>query len=110
MTLQDVYGNRYTYAHLGSVSQQYPVPKQDAIDPDRAARAVKANGDESDPKPSAPASAGRQVDQSDAEPAQPQDAGAANAQASVPIRSACSRKVHGGARQPAASTVPTPCA
>ena len=25
--LQDVYGNRYTYAHLGKVSKRYPVPK-----------------------------------------------------------------------------------
>ncbi|MBA3261881.1 MAG: lytic murein transglycosylase [Thermoleophilaceae bacterium] len=89
VTLQDVYGNRYTYAHLGSVSQQYPVPKRDATDPDRSARALKANGDEDDPKPSAPASAGRQVDDSEREPADDsatQDAGAANAQASVPIK------------------------
>jgi Transglycosylase SLT domain/Peptidase family M23 len=87
VTLQDVYGNRYTYAHLGSVSQHYPVPKQDANDLDRSARAVKANGDEQDPKPSAPASAGRQPEASDREPAaQPRDTGAANGQASVPIK------------------------
>ena len=85
VTLQDVYGNRYTYAHLGSVAEQYPVPKQDAADPDRAARALKANGDDQDdPKPSAPASAGRQVEQSDDEPAE--DVAPANAQASVPIK------------------------
>ena len=86
VTLQDVYGNRYTYAHLGSVSQQYPVPKTDASDPGRAARAVKANGDKEDPKPSQAASAGRQVDASESAPAQAPDAGAANAQASVPIK------------------------
>jgi hypothetical protein len=85
VTLQDVYGNRYTYAHLGSVAEQYPVPKQDATDPDRAARALKANGDEhSDPRPSAPASAGRQVEQSDDGPAR--EVAPANAQASVPIK------------------------
>jgi hypothetical protein len=85
--LQDVYGNRYTYSELGSVSQQYPVPRQDPADSDRSARAVKANGDDQDPKPSAPASAGRQPEQSDGEPAsEPQDAGTANAQASVPIK------------------------
>jgi hypothetical protein len=85
VTLQDVYGNRYTFAHLGSVAEQYPVPKQDAADPDRAARALKANGDDQDdPKPSAPASAGRQVEQSDDEPAE--DVARANAQASVPIK------------------------
>ena len=27
VVLQDVYGNRYTYSHLGSVSSFYPVPK-----------------------------------------------------------------------------------
>ena len=85
VTLQDVYGNRYTYAHLGSVSQQYPVPKQDAADPDRSARAVKANGDKLDPKPLAPASAGRQAD--DSEPASDSAAqDRPNAQASVPIK------------------------
>jgi hypothetical protein len=88
VTLQDVYGNRYTYAHLGSVSQQYPVPKQDASDPSRSARALKANGASHDPKPSAPASAGRQVDAGNAPPSDsaPRDAGTANAQASVPIK------------------------
>ena len=30
VVLQDVYGNRYTYAHLGEVSKYYPVPKSDA--------------------------------------------------------------------------------
>ncbi|MEA2418580.1 MAG: hypothetical protein QOE60_786, partial [Thermoleophilaceae bacterium] len=80
VTLQDVYGNRYTYAHLGSVAEQYPVPKQDATDPARSARAVKANGGD-DPKPSAPASAGRQVEAS-ADTSQD----AAASQASVPIK------------------------
>ncbi len=65
VVLQDVYGNRYTYAHLGDVSKVYPVPKQDARDPRREARAVHAN--EADPKPAAPASAGRQLDTSDRE-------------------------------------------
>jgi soluble lytic murein transglycosylase-like protein len=98
VTLQDVYGNRYTYAHLGSVAEQYPVPKQDATDPDRAARAVKANGDEHDPKPSAPASAGRQIEQSDGESAA--DTGAANARASVPIKERLFAHPHmDGARQ-----------
>ncbi|MGI8845782.1 MAG: hypothetical protein ACR2HC_06375, partial [Thermoleophilaceae bacterium] len=61
VTLQDVYGNRYTYAGLGSTAKYYPVPKKDAaVDPKRSARAVKANGDKSDPKPTKPASAGRQ--------------------------------------------------
>jgi Transglycosylase SLT domain len=66
VVLQDVYGNRYTYSHLGSVARVFPVPREGAYDPERSARAVKANGD--DPQPAAPASEGRQVDDSDREP------------------------------------------
>jgi outer membrane biosynthesis protein TonB len=64
VVLQDVYGNRFTYGHLGQVSRVYPVPKDDAFDPDRSAQALKAN-DATDPRPTAPASAGRQPDDSD---------------------------------------------
>ena len=63
IVLQDVYGNRYTYAGLGSVSQLYPVPKVDLEVDDNSAKAVSANSD--DPTPDAPASAGRQPDDSD---------------------------------------------
>jgi hypothetical protein len=85
VVLQDVYGNTYTYAHLGSVSKHYPVPKQDATNPDKTARAIKANGD--DPAPTAPASAGRQPAEGDDEPA-PDSKGSASddAQPSVPIK------------------------
>ena len=69
VVLQDVYGNRYTYAQLGAVSRVYPVPKRGAADPSRSARALHANGGEALPKPSEPASAGRQLDESDREPA-----------------------------------------
>ena len=62
IVLQDVYGNRYTYAHLGKVSKRYPVPKQRddqrARDEFRSARASSARQD--CPKPTAPASAGTQ--------------------------------------------------
>src|SRR3954447_7428602 len=64
VVLQDVYGNRYTYGHLGSVAQYYPVPKEDAA-ATRTAKAVKANAD---PKPTAPASAGRQTENENAAP------------------------------------------
>jgi hypothetical protein len=57
VVLQDVYGNRYTYSGLGEVADYYPVLKEDATD----VRALKANGDELDPKPKAAASAGRQA-------------------------------------------------
>ena len=32
VVLQDVYGNRYTYSHLGSLARKYPVPKLHAND------------------------------------------------------------------------------
>ena len=60
IVLQDVYGNRFTYAQLGTISKSYPVPKEDATS-QRSARAVPAN----DAKPTRPASAGRQLDTSD---------------------------------------------
>jgi Transglycosylase SLT domain len=64
IVLQDVYGNRFTYAHLGSVSKRYPVPKtfdnsRAVRDEFRFARQPKA---EKLPKPTAPASAGAQKD------------------------------------------------
>jgi hypothetical protein len=75
IVLQDVYGNRYTYAHLGKVSKQYPVPKRSAGDgppPDefRAAHGVQLAGAAKPkraklPKPTAPASAGHQVRSAD---------------------------------------------
>ena len=64
VVLQDVYGNRYTYAHLGSVSSFYPVPRTDPADERRAARVVRAHDDVEDPAPTAPASAGSQPDPS----------------------------------------------
>jgi hypothetical protein len=66
IVLQDVYGNRYVYSQLGSISSFHPVPKRYILDPRRAARAIKANEDEALPKPKAAASAGRQVEDSDA--------------------------------------------
>jgi hypothetical protein len=60
--LQDVYGNTYTYAHLGSVAKRYPVPRslengQAVRDEFRFANQQKP---EQLPKPTAPASAGTQ--------------------------------------------------
>ena len=85
VVLQDVYGNRYTYAHLGEISKFYPVPKQDASDPNRDARAVAANAD---PKPAQPASAGRQLDASDKKPARNRGSHVPDAgtQASAPVK------------------------
>jgi Transglycosylase SLT domain/Peptidase family M23 len=88
VVLQDVYGNRYTYAHLGQVSKLYPVPKRDAdaSNPKSSATALAAN--QSDPKPVAPASAGRQLDSSDRgkERDRGGDVPAGQEQASAPIK------------------------
>src|SRR5690349_8414036 len=63
LVLQDVYGNQYTYAHLGSISRSYPVPRS-LEDPAAATRDefrfANKPKQESLPKPTAPASAGTQ--------------------------------------------------
>ncbi|HEY1360280.1 MAG TPA: lytic murein transglycosylase [Thermoleophilaceae bacterium] len=85
ITLQDVYGNRYTYGHLGSVAKYYPVPKEDATST-RTIKAVKAHAD---PRPTAPASAGRQAAKSDDDKApkrKPARQRAAAPQASAPVK------------------------
>jgi hypothetical protein len=84
--LQDVYGNRYTYAHLGELSRVYPVPKRDASDPKRSATALAANP--ADPAPDQPASAGRQLDSSDTSKAHDRggDVPADKTQASAPVK------------------------
>jgi hypothetical protein len=88
VVLQDVYGNRYTYAHLGQISRFYPVPKHDAdaIDPKRNAQALAAN--QSDPAPAQPASAGRQLDSSDTKKERDRggDVPAAATKASAPVK------------------------
>ncbi len=76
LVLQDVYGNQYTYSHLGSVQQYYPVPKADLRPDKTAARALAAHthsqqAQQRDPKPSAPASAGTQKPSAQAPQAAP---------------------------------------
>jgi murein DD-endopeptidase MepM/ murein hydrolase activator NlpD len=39
--LQDVYGNTYTYAHLGSVVSRYPSPKQQKVSPEQIAKELQ---------------------------------------------------------------------
>jgi murein DD-endopeptidase MepM/ murein hydrolase activator NlpD len=62
--LQDNFGNRFTYANLGSISARYPVPKEDVRkQAERAAsRSVAAALAVRDPRPERAASAGRQDD------------------------------------------------
>ncbi len=65
LILQDVYGNRYTYGHLGKVARTYPVPKQDANSIGR----IEVTRAHDDPRPVAPASAGRQPTRGEPKPA-----------------------------------------
>jgi Transglycosylase SLT domain/Peptidase family M23 len=62
LVLQDVYGNRYTYAHLGEVSRRYAAPKTPGPEDLRDVEAEHADGhaEEHDPRPTGPASAGSQ--------------------------------------------------
>jgi len=77
VVLQDVYGNRYTYSHLGSLARKYPVPK-----PHRHAASAKPELElpKADAKPTAAATAGRQpADAAGAEAGGKRERAAANA-------------------------------
>jgi Transglycosylase SLT domain len=54
IVLQDAYGNRYTYAHLGSISQVHPVPRAQNL----SAKDFKLSGPGKDAAPTTPATAG----------------------------------------------------
>ncbi|MDQ6750695.1 MAG: lytic murein transglycosylase, partial [Actinomycetota bacterium] len=56
LVLQDVYGNRFTYSHLGSIVKSYPAPKPQPARPARRDNEAPP----ADPHPSGPASAGTQ--------------------------------------------------
>jgi hypothetical protein len=57
LELQDATGNVYTYAHLGSVSKMYPVPKRVKVTATQIARQLSLP---TAPKPTGPATAGQQ--------------------------------------------------
>ena len=57
VVLQDVYGNQFTYSHLGSLAKLYPVPKESHKRSKHETEPVAAHDD---PKPRTPASAGTQ--------------------------------------------------
>ncbi len=88
ITLQDPYGNRYTYAGLKTTATHYPVPRDDASDPKLSAKALKANADGDEAQPTAPASAGRQpdVDDSDSAPRTDRNGDADKPEASIPVK------------------------
>jgi hypothetical protein len=54
--VQDVYGNTYTYAHLGSVARTYPAPKPRTVRDDQVRRELHLTAKPTDAKPSQPAS------------------------------------------------------
>jgi len=60
--VEDNFGNRFTYANLGSVSARHPIPKEDVRRQMREAAAQLPDGLKvDDPRPDQPASAGRQT-------------------------------------------------
>ena len=61
VSLRDAYGNTYTYAQLGDVAQLYPVLEPHDANHPNAAHGGGAS-DASEPRPTAPASAGTQLD------------------------------------------------
>jgi hypothetical protein len=85
--LQDVYGNTYTYGHLASVADLYPVPKPETVT--KAQVAKELDLPKPDPKPTAPASAGTQVapaaTAAQAAPAPAASPSAAPAQVGAPV-------------------------
>jgi murein DD-endopeptidase MepM/ murein hydrolase activator NlpD len=56
--LQDVYGNRFMYSHLGSLAARYPVPKPSSSNASEAESELAPP--KADAKPTAPATAGSQ--------------------------------------------------
>jgi hypothetical protein len=60
--LRDVYGNTYTYAHLKKLSLAYPVPKEKTVSKSQVNKELHLATPKRDPKPTAPASAGKQVE------------------------------------------------
>jgi murein DD-endopeptidase MepM/ murein hydrolase activator NlpD len=79
--LRDVYGNTYTYAHLKKLSAAYPVPKEKTVTDRQVEKELHLP--KSDPQPTAPASAGRQVTPS-AKAAAPKAKAAAKPDATSP--------------------------
>lgn len=71
IVLQDVYGNRFTYSHLGSIAEKIPVPKQGAEFDDAGAEQEQAAHAEQqgDTAPTQAASDGAQPDTAGADAA-----------------------------------------
>jgi Transglycosylase SLT domain len=62
--LQDAYGNRYTYAHLGEIAKVHPVPRENGL----SAKDFKLTAPKDEAAPSQPASAGENATRKAAAP------------------------------------------
>ncbi len=58
LKLRDAYGNTYTYAHLGQLASQIPVPKAKKVSRKQVAKELDLNAPKADPAPTEPATAG----------------------------------------------------
>jgi hypothetical protein len=58
LKLRDAYGNTYTYAHLGSLARQIPVPKTKKVSRKQVAKELDLEPQQADPAPTEPATAG----------------------------------------------------
>src|SRR5215216_5576525 len=67
IVLQDAYGNRYTYAHLGSISRLHPVPRDQSL----SAKDFKLTTPKKDAAPAQPATAGDNAARRGGRPASP---------------------------------------
>ncbi|HET9120452.1 MAG TPA: lytic murein transglycosylase [Solirubrobacterales bacterium] len=72
IVLQDAYGNRYTYGHLGSIAKVHPVPRDNKL----SAKDFQLTNPNSDAAPTQPASAGdnKTTDQAAASPSRKKSA------------------------------------
>jgi murein DD-endopeptidase MepM/ murein hydrolase activator NlpD len=59
--LRDVYGNTYTYGRLKKLAHKYPVPKEQSVTPNQVDKELSLSTAKADPKPTAPATAGKQA-------------------------------------------------
>jgi len=102
--LQDVYGNTYTYAHLKKLSVAYPVPKEKTVSKSQVNKELHLATPKRDPKPTAPASAGKQVtSQAPAATSAATPAATAAATAATPATAAMSKeRVFANPSRPAA--------
>ncbi len=64
IVLQDAYGNRFTYAQLGSIEQTHPVPRSQSL----SAKDFKLQGPGKDSSPSSAATAGDNSSKASAKP------------------------------------------